>query len=305
MVELDYWLWICCCFDDSTNIYNFFLIKLYFDEKRLRQSKEALRAMVIDQQHAPRNERDVVVVGGRRRQITRRRIRDDVNDDNDDGMGFVRSALNHAVGDSEQEDDELPLVKQNKDEHIGKKKLAKLQAKEERRKQREAELLEREERKQLEHQKEERLQREREQEIKKKKKNVKGNVRKERNLRETFAIDEEGFDEVDAEESQNLLREFEEYVRKAKVVNIDELGAHFNLRAEDAADRLNFLVGNGTLTGIMDDHGKFIHITSDELQAVAKFINQRGRVSRAELIEHSNKLIALESQPVKHAPEVK
>ncbi|KAM3724705.1 DDRGK domain-containing protein [Dirofilaria immitis] len=294
----------------------FFLIKLYFDEKRLRQSKEALRAMAIDQQHAPRNERDVVVVGGRRRQITRRRIRDDVNDDNDDGMGFVRSALNHAVGDSEQEDDELPLVKQNKDEHIGKKKLAKLQAKEERRKQREAELLEREERKQLEHQKEERLQREREQEIKKEEeeRERKRQEREEREkreeeeyrkLRETFAIDEEGFDEVDAEESQNLLREFEEYVRKAKVVNIDELGAHFNLRAEDAADRLNFLVGNGTLTGIMDDHGKFIHITSDELQAVAKFINQRGRVSRAELIEHSNKLIALESQPVKHAPEVK
>lgn len=32
-------------------------------------------------------------------------------------------------------------------------------------------------------------------------------------------------------------------------------------------DRLNFLVSNGTLTGVMDDRGKFIHITSNELQA--------------------------------------
>ncbi|VDO74882.1 unnamed protein product [Onchocerca flexuosa] len=54
----------------------------------------------------------------------------------------------------------------------------------------------------------------------------------------------------------------------------------------------------------MDDRGKFIYITSDELQAVAKFINQRGRVSKAELIEYSNKLIVLESQSAEHVPEV-
>lgn len=36
-------------------------------------------------------------------------------------------------------------------------------------------------------------------------------------LREAFVVDEEGFDEVGEEESQNLLRDFEEYIRKTKV----------------------------------------------------------------------------------------
>lgn len=52
-----------------------------------------------------------------------------------------------------------------------------------------------------------------------------------------------------------------------QVVNMDELGAYFNLRTEDAIDRLNFLTGNGSLTGVMDDRGKFIYITPEELQA--------------------------------------
>lgn len=37
---------------------------------------------------------------------------------------------------------------------------------------------------------------------------------------------------------------------------------------------------------------------------VAKFINQRGRVSKAELIEYSNKLVALESRSAEHVQEV-
>uniref|UniRef100_A0A8R1U2E7 DDRGK domain-containing protein 1 n=1 Tax=Onchocerca volvulus TaxID=6282 RepID=A0A8R1U2E7_ONCVO len=315
MAELDYLFLASVTFLTTTLMFIIFrVIKLYFDEKRARQRKEALLAMAADE-HAPRNERDVVVVGGRRVQTARRRVRHGIDGDNDDGMGFVRSTLDQVEDGSEQENDESPLAELAKDEHLGKKKLAKLQAKEERRRQREAELLEREERKKLEQEKEERLQKEhekqmQEEEEERRRKRQEREEREKREeeeyqkLRETFAVDEEGFDEVDAEESQNLLREFEEYVRKTKVVNIDELGSRFNLRAEDAVNRLNFLVGNGSLTGVMDDRGKFIYVTSDELQAVAKFINQRGRVSKAELIEYSNKLIALESRSVKHIPEV-
>ena len=49
------------------------------------------------------------------------------------------------------------------------------------------------------------------------------------------------------------------------------------------------------LPGVVDDRGKFIYISPDELEAVAKFIKQRGRVSIAELAESSNKLINLNS----------
>jgi hypothetical protein len=49
----------------------------------------------------------------------------------------------------------------------------------------------------------------------------------------------------------------------------------------------------GLLTGVMDDRGKFIYISEEELLKVKKFIEQRGRVSIAELAKHSNELISL------------
>ena len=45
-----------------------------------------------------------------------------------------------------------------------------------------------------------------------------------------------------------------------------------------------------------DDRGKFIYISPEELQAVAKFIKQRGRVTISELAESSNTLINLQTE---------
>lgn len=50
--------------------------------------------------------------------------------------------------------------------------------------------------------------------------------------------------------------------------------------------RINFL-------GVIDDRGKFIYITVEELQAVADFVKKRGRVTIQELVENSNNLITL------------
>ena len=44
---------------------------------------------------------------------------------------------------------------------------------------------------------------------------------------------------------------------------------------------------------MIDDRGKFIYITVEELESVAKFIRQHGRVSISELAESSNRLINL------------
>ncbi len=48
----------------------------------------------------------------------------------------------------------------------------------------------------------------------------------------------------------------------------------------------------------MDDRGKFIYISEEELQKFAKFIKQRGRVSIAELVENSAALINVGTKPV-------
>lgn len=51
---------------------------------------------------------------------------------------------------------------------------------------------------------------------------------------------------------------------------------------------------SGELSGVVDDRGKFIFISDEELKAVADFIQQRGRVSIAELVSSSNRLINLQ-----------
>ena len=76
-----------------------------------------------------------------------------------------------------------------------------------------------------------------------------------------------------------------------QVVVLEDLAAHFKMKTQDTIDRVAALQEEGTLTGVVDDRGKFIYISREELEAVAKFIRQRGRVSIAELAESSNKLI--------------
>ena len=59
------------------------------------------------------------------------------------------------------------------------------------------------------------------------------------------------------------------------------------------AIKLNYSFIKTPLSGVTDDRGKFIYISPEELQAVAKFIKQRGRVTISELAESSNTLINL------------
>jgi hypothetical protein len=48
----------------------------------------------------------------------------------------------------------------------------------------------------------------------------------------------------------------------------------------------------------MDDRGKFIYISIEEMQAVADYIRKHGRVSISHLANNSNQFIDLEPKPV-------
>ena len=57
--------------------------------------------------------------------------------------------------------------------------------------------------------------------------------------------------------------------------------------------RIQSLEAAGRLTGVLDDRGKFLSITPSELDQVAAWINKRGRISIAEMVAESNRLIDL------------
>ncbi|NWU45366.1 DDRGK protein, partial [Hylia prasina] len=197
---------------------------------------------------------------------------------------------------------------------IGAKKQRKLEEKQARKAQREAEEAEREERRKLESKREEerrreeeriRLEEERQEEEKRKAKEEEEKREYEEylKLKESFIVEEEGVEEsMTEEQSRSFLTEFLEYVKKTKVIQLEDLASHLGLRTQDAINRIQDLMADGTLTGVIDDRGKFIYITAEEMAAVAQFIKQRGRVSIAELAQASNSLINLQPDSRAVAP---
>lgn len=190
------------------------------------------------------------------------------------------------------------------DGKIGKKKLEKLQAKADKKLQREAEQKEREElkKKREKEDEEERKAKEIEKELERQAEEEEKRLQEEKERREyeeylsmkaAFTVDEEGCDEQAENSEENLLAQFITYIEESKVVLLEDLAAHFKLKTQEVIDRIANLQESGDLTGVVDDRGKFIFISREELESVAKFIRQQGRVSITDLAANSNKLITL------------
>jgi len=203
---------------------------------------------------------------------------------------------------SDEENDEVQAKKQGK---IGAKKLRKMQEKEEKRIAREQEVREREERKKEQEERDERSRkvRELEEEEEKRQEMEEERLRKLKEQKEEeeyqklmkdFVVDEEGVEEIDEDEEENLLGEFIDYIKTTKVIFIEELASHFGLKVQDTIDRVQTLLGDGTITGVIDDRGKLIYISMEELQSVADFINRKGRISISDLAKAANNLINLQ-----------
>ncbi|RMX67193.1 hypothetical protein KXD40_008590 [Peronospora effusa] len=119
--------------------------------------------------------------------------------------------------------------------------------------------------------------------------------------KDMFTIEEQGMKlPENSEESQILLQHFVDYVKSHKVVLLEDLASEFNLTTQDAIDRVESLQMSNRLTGIVDDRGKFIYITEEEMDKVAMFIQRRGRLGFAELSKECNKLIRLNGEADKN-----
>ncbi|KAL1123003.1 hypothetical protein AAG570_003327 [Ranatra chinensis] len=188
-------------------------------------------------------------------------------------------------------------------EKMGAKKRAKMEAKAEKKAQREVEEREREEKKRKKEAEDEERRKaaEREQAIEAKREEDERKAKEERErreqeeymkMKEAFNVEEEGYDAND-QDQETLLCDFINYIKNNKVVLLEDLAAHFKLKTQDVISRIHDLQAAGTLTGVIDDRGKFIYVSQTELEGVAKFVKQRGRVSIAELAENSQRLIDL------------
>ena len=74
---------------------------------------------------------------------------------------------------------------------------------------------------------------------------------------------------------------------------LEELAAEFSLRTAAVLARIHTLEADGRLAGVVDDRGKYIALDDSELEAVARFITSRGRVSQAEVAAEATRLITV------------
>lgn len=112
-----------------------------------------------------------------------------------------------------------------------------------------------------------------------------------------FSVDAEGTTENEVQDgSQGLLFDFVEYIKKHKCVPLEDIAAEFKLRTQECINRITSLEDMGRLSGVMDDRGKYIYISLEEMKAVADYIKREGRVSISHLASMSNQFIDLETK---------
>ncbi|XP_043810838.1 DDRGK domain-containing protein 1 isoform X2 [Manihot esculenta] len=110
-----------------------------------------------------------------------------------------------------------------------------------------------------------------------------------------FSVDAEGTTENEVQDgNQDLLSEFVEYIKRQKCIPLEDLAAEFKLRTQECINRITSLENMGRLSGVMDDRGKYIYISQEEMKAVADYIKRQGRVSISHLASKSNQFIDLE-----------
>uniref|UniRef100_A0A0C9RS64 DDRGK domain-containing protein 1 n=1 Tax=Wollemia nobilis TaxID=56998 RepID=A0A0C9RS64_9CONI len=112
--------------------------------------------------------------------------------------------------------------------------------------------------------------------------------------KDVFSVETEGTGEEMQDGGQGLLFDFVEYIKKNKCVFLEDLAAEFKLRTQDCINRILSLEKMGRLYGVMDDRGKYIYISLEEMKFVADYIKRQGRVSIAHLASKSNEFIDLE-----------
>ena len=86
---------------------------------------------------------------------------------------------------------------------------------------------------------------------------------------------------------------------------MEDLASEFGLHTQEAIDRVIRLKEMNRLTGLIDDRGKFIYITEEEMNRVAQHIQKKGRISIHELAAESNRLIKLKPEIVDDTVESK
>ena len=258
---------------------------------------------------------------GRARQANNRNEDDDENEHDDEGEEEdnvdeenVEQANNGRQGlrqrknrrkRLEDKEDETEQQQQQQDFHHvrkGTKYEAKMRRKEERRAANKALAEQREEQRlrdeEKEREEEERRKKEREEEKKlqqaieeRKREKERQEMEEYQQWRKLMMLEEAGDAYLDMKAFEERTDDLLKYVIERKSVSIQELAAEFGVKPADVVEKLQALEKSGRLTGVFDERGSYVYITSEEFAAVAKLISDRGRLTLKDITQLANTVI--------------
>nr|PVC50625.1 tRNA nucleotidyltransferase [Theileria orientalis] len=113
-------------------------------------------------------------------------------------------------------------------------------------------------------------------------------------LASTFVVESEG---TIAEANQYTVDDFINYIVSKKLSNVEELSVRFSLKSNEIIKRIQELEEQDRLFGLLDDQGRYIHITDEEAEAVIRYLKTKGKLHKQkDLVNHFNAIISLESK---------
>lgn len=86
-----------------------------------------------------------------------------------------------------------------------------------------------------------------------------------------------------SKDDPELMRRMCEYVRKEKVIDLQEMAAEFSMRTHEVIAMVTKLEQRGEITGFFADHSKYMFLSNGEMQELAQYIEERGRVDVQQL----------------------
>ena len=113
------------------------------------------------------------------------------------------------------------------------------------------------------------------------------------NWKKMFSIVEEGVDKENPEFKAKLWERFANYLYVHKVTKIEDLCVEFDMNTKEAVEMIRSLEQDGKIKGIIDERGKYILITEEELQSIVKTMREKGRISKQTLVKEANRLVRL------------
>lgn len=93
-----------------------------------------------------------------------------------------------------------------------------------------------------------------------------------RQWKKAFELQQAG-QEIDDEtggQAQQTAEQFVNYITEHRIVVIEDLAAAFHMSASTAIDRIRELEAMGRLTGVMDERGKYVYVTEQEMDQVRR-----------------------------------